>query len=251
MFLNMAKPPGGKRIKTLTKDTETGLHHTLNGILELTRQQLATTHEYVTMNDYCSDKIEAEYGVIREGMGGTYFITVQNCMEKLVITKTKLLLQLNADVYNFSVDIGHHCEKCKYLMDENASEVFHSLEELESKIPDATKMSLCHMAGYVTQKDPAETKEYLLDTTTFYFQKYGKYTDSLDRGGLKVPTDRACQWTFFGYIMFNAVKEVVCRKSLSNLLVTISDIHTFNMERRHALVLSNIFFQKSLHSEHS
>ena len=150
--------------------------------------------EYIyTINDYCSDPIEASYGVMREGMGGTYFITVQNCMEKLDITKTRLLLQLNADVFNYSVDIGHHCEKCKYLMDENASEVFDSLEELENKIPDATKMSLCHMAGYVTRKDPEETEEHLLETTTFYFEKYGKFTDSLDRRGLKVPTDTACQ----------------------------------------------------------
>ena len=243
MFLNMTKTPGGKRSKTLTKDTGTGLHHTLHGIVELTRQQLETTHEYVTTNDFCSDPIEASYGIIREGTGGTYFITVQNCMEKLDIAKTKLLLQLNADVYNFTEDIGHYCEKCKYFMDEHASEIFHSLEQLEGEIPDATKMSLCHMAGYVTRKDPAETEERLLGTTTFYFQKYGKFTNSLDRGGLKVPTDTACQWTFFGYIMFNAVKEVVCRKSLTNLLMIISDIHTFNMERRHGLILSNMFFK--------
>ena len=36
-------------------------------------------------------------------------------------------------------------------MDENVSEVFDSLVDLENKIPDATKMSLCHMAGYGTR----------------------------------------------------------------------------------------------------
>ena len=70
MFLQMS-PPGGKRVKSLRKDTAKGLHHTLNGIVELCRQQLHTTHDYVTMNDYCSDPLEKEFGKMREGMGGT------------------------------------------------------------------------------------------------------------------------------------------------------------------------------------
>ena len=121
--------------------------------------------------------------------------------------------------------------------------MFDNLEHLEKKIPDETKISLCHIAGYVTRKDEAIAEQLLLNETTFYYQKYGKFTESLDRGGLKIPTDSACQWVFFCYIMFNAVKEKVCRKSLSNLFMVVSDMHTFNMERKHGMILSNIFFK--------
>ena len=111
-------------------------------------------------------------------------------------------------------------------MDQEASEVFDALEVLEDKIPLETKMSLCHIAGYVTRHDDQDEME-LLNVTTFYYQKYGNYTKDLDRGGLKVPTDSSCQWTFFSYILFNAVKDKVCRKSLCNSFVLISDVFLF------------------------
>ena len=176
-------------------------------------------------------------------MGVTYFITAQNCLEKLEINKTRLLLKLNADVSNFPVDIGHHCQKCGYCMDEKASSTFEDLEKLEDHISSETKISLCHIAGYVTRHDDVESEESLLNTTTFYFQRYGSFTSSLGRGGLKVPTDSACQWTFFSYIMFNVVKNHVCRKSLANLFMVVSEMHSLNMQRKHALILSNIFFK--------
>ena len=122
MFLKMRKPEGGKRKGTLTEDTANALYHTLNGLVELTRLQLETTHNYVTLNDYCTDPIEGTYGILREGMGGTYFITVMNCIEKLCIYKTKLLLKSQVDVFNYAVDIGHECSMCGYWLDEKASE---------------------------------------------------------------------------------------------------------------------------------
>ena len=135
------------------------------------------------------------------------------------------------------------CDRCGYLLDENACVTFENLEVLEDKIPLETKMSLSHIAGYVTRHDEEEDETELLNVTTFYFKKYGSFTNSLDRGGLKVPTDSACQWTFFAYILFNAVKDQVCRKSLTNLFILISEMHTLNMTRKHAMILSNIFFK--------
>ena len=104
-------------------------------------------------------------------------------------------------------------------------------------------MSLCHIAGYVTRHDAERSEVELLEITTFYHQKYGDFTDALDRGGLNIPSDTACQWTFFCYIMFNAVKKDVCRTSLSNLFMLTSQMHNFNMQRNHALILSNVFFK--------
>ena len=106
-------------------------------------------------------------------------------MEKLDINKMKLLLKLNADVANLNVNIGHECEKCNFKPDDDTSSLFGCLSTLEDKMCRETKMSLVHMAGYVTRNDAEESEDDLLEVTTFYFQKYGDYTKKLDRGCLK------------------------------------------------------------------
>ena len=243
MFSDMEKSGKGKRSKQLTRDTSRSLVHTLKGIVELCKEQLSTTHRYVMLGEYSNDPIERAYGKLRQGSGGTYFLSVQQVMEKLDINKTKLLLRLNVDVSNLDVNSGHECDKCVYQLDDEATAVFDNLSALEDKISRETKMSLVHMAGYVTRKDEEKSEENLLGMTTFYFQQYGDYTRSLDGGGLNYPDDFACQWTFFCFTLFNTVKDKVCRKSLSSLFMLVSEQHSFGMQRHHAYILSNIFFK--------
>ena len=128
-------------------------------------------------------------------------------------------------------------------MDEEAAEIFDSLPEMEGSIPQETKMSLVYIAGYITRNDKELSENELLGLTTFYHKKFGSITDSLDRGGLNIPSDCACQWTFFCFILFNVVKDKVCRKSLCNILMSISEFYSFNMEKRHGHILANICFK--------
>ena len=73
-------------------------------MVELSKAKLRTVnHEYVAFNDYCQDPLEGEFGLFREGIGGTSFITAQNCEEKLDISKTRLLLMFDCDVTQYSV----------------------------------------------------------------------------------------------------------------------------------------------------
>ena len=238
-------PRGGARMKCLTMDTAKALYHTLNGLVDLCKELLADGYDFVMLGEFSNDPIEKEIGKFRQGSGGTYFISVQQVIEKLNINKTKLLLRLDAEsVANLNVLAGHQCSKCGYLLDEKSSEVFDALETLEEKLCTETKMSLVHIAGYVTRKDSSATESQLLDVTTFYFEKYGNYTKLLDRGGLNVPTDAACQWAFFCYILFNAVKESVCRTSLCNLFMLVSEMKKFNMQKEHGRILANEFLNK-------
>ena len=128
-------------------------------------------------------------------------------------------------------------------MDEEGAEVFDNLPELENKIPLDTKMSLVHIAGYVTRKDPELSEEALLSETQFYYQRYGDYTDGLDRGGLNVPTDYPCQWSFLCFCIFQSVKSKVCRKSLTNIFMLVSEHYSLKMKRKHGMILSNIFLK--------
>ena len=118
--------------------------------------------------------------------------------------------------------------------------MFDNLPALESSVPSETKMSLVYIAGYITRKDPELSENQLLEQTTSYYQKYGKFIDSLDRGGLNIPCDCCCQWTIFYFILFNTIKEKVCKKSLSNIFMLSSEFYSLIMQRRHGLILSNI-----------
>lgn len=96
-------------------------------------------------------------------------------------------------------------------------------------------MTLVYIAGYITKKDN-ETSEF----DTYFYEKYGDYRKSLERGKLKIPSDHTCQWLFFCFILFHTLKENVCHISLSNILILIPDFHFFRMERKHVHIFANI-----------
>ena len=91
-----------KREKDLTKDTANAFAHTCRGLIAISKYLLThKDYEYVMLGKFTSDHIEKEFGKLRQGSGGTYFITVQQVLEKVAISKTKLMLQLdpNSEVF--------------------------------------------------------------------------------------------------------------------------------------------------------
>lgn len=238
----MATSSQRKREKQLTRDTAMALSHTCRGIVDLCKYLLTTTgFQYVLIGKFTTDHLEKQFGKLRQGSGGTYFITVQGILEKVGIMKTRLLLNLGTDVNEFNVELGHSCSKCGFLLTEEMCEVFHNLTQLEETLDVNTKMALVYIAGYIVRNDNE------IDDSHEYYEKYGSFTDNLNRGGLSIPGDSACQWTFFSYIIFKIVADHVCRKSLSNILVLISEMHMFNMNRSHSYALANTFFNNYCH----
>ena len=94
-FISAITSESGKRQKQLTKDTGYCFTHTCKAMIELARYHLDQDHEYVPLGKASTDPLEKEFGKLRQGSGGTYFITVQQILEKVSINKTKLLLTLN------------------------------------------------------------------------------------------------------------------------------------------------------------
>ena len=58
-----------------------------------------------------------------------------------------------------------------------------------------------------------------------------------------MPTDSTSQLSVFCFILFNAVKEKVCRKFFCNLCMMVSKYYDFDMEKRHGVILSNILLK--------
>ena len=246
VFGNMAEnmKAGKKRIKQLSKDTARAVHQTCKGMIDLSIHLLKTTHEYVLLGKITSDPLEKMFCKLRQGSGGTYFITVQNVLQKVRIQKAKLCLDVGVDIDSLALNEGHSCGSCGYLMDETASDVFNNLSDLESRLSDDTLNALVYIAGYVSRNDKDDVDS---DDTSFYVSKYGAYISCLNRGGLTLPKDEICQWVIYCYIMYLTVSGSVCRTSLCNIMMLVAQFNKFNVQKHHGRILSNILINNHCH----
>ena len=106
-----------KRVNSLTKDNSRGLSHTCRGLFDLAKYLIQKKQlSNVMLGIFTSDPLGKQFDKLRQGCGGTYFITVQQILEKVEIAKKKLLLNLDMNIDGFSV---HSIGKCGYLLDED------------------------------------------------------------------------------------------------------------------------------------
>ena len=109
----------GNRKKQLSQNTATAIHHTCNRIISLCWHLLATSNKYVLLGQFSTDPLEKEFG---------NFINIQQCIEKLHIKQTSLLLNQNVNIDEFHVNPGHQCTSCDYKLSAEGSEIFDNLE---------------------------------------------------------------------------------------------------------------------------
>lgn len=246
MALEMSRPTNnktcdGKRFQSLTKDTGKAIWHTCNGLNEMAQHLLQTTHQYVLLGEFTTDHLEKQFGKLRQGSGGAYFITAQQVIEKVGIYKTKLLLKLDTDILK-DVNSIHNCDKCAYILGDRECAIFETLDQLEDYLPQDVKMTLVYIAGYVIKK-----QAFAVDETFFYYEKFGEYFKTLNRGGLTIPGDHVCQWVYYCYILFRDVANDVCRKSLSAVLFKISEFYDLHAGKTHCITMSNILINNHCH----
>ena len=116
MALQM-KSGQGKRYKQFTRDTAQAIHYTFNGIVSLCKSWLGVSKSYVLLGTFSTDPLEKEFGKLRQGSGGTYFITVQRTIEKVNISKAFLLLSAYVNVDCFNIKSRHSCFNYSFLLD--------------------------------------------------------------------------------------------------------------------------------------
>ena len=215
------------RVRQLSKDTATAIYNTSIGIVELARHFLdKRKYDYVCLGKFSTNPLEKTFSKFRQGSGGTYFLNTHKVTEKLRILKAKLQMKLNDDWESGLFKSEHLCDDCKYSLDVESSETFNNLSDFEASVSQETKQCLEEM-----------------EDTYFYYETYGEYSQKQNRGGLTLttPPDSVCQWTIFGFIIFNTVKSKVCRKSLVKILENVADHYNFNVRGRNCITLANIF----------
>ena len=79
------KPKESPRVHSLTHDTSKFLSHICRGAVGLVKHLLSKGNEYVMLGSFSTDPLEKAFGKLRQGSGGTYFITAQAVIEKVNI----------------------------------------------------------------------------------------------------------------------------------------------------------------------
>ena len=198
----------------------------------------------IILGQFTTDHLEKEFGKLRMGCGGTYFISCQQIIEKTSIQHGKLLLRLGEELDMVS---GHCCNKCSRVLNDEECSIFSDLSDPENvatiekeQLDTDCIQKLVYIAGYLC-------KNYIMeenDESTFdYYLKYGDYLDEINRGGLKKPDDTMVQFVILSYFLFlNVDKTEICRTSLSGYFMNLSKIHSLQILKPQSYSLSNIFF---------
>ena len=77
-------------MKILRRDALACLSQTVNGLVELSEYLLRKElFEYVILGSFSTAPLEKEFSKLQQESGCTYFITVQQILEKLNISKSK------------------------------------------------------------------------------------------------------------------------------------------------------------------
>ena len=77
----------------------------------------------------------------------------------------------------------------------------------------------------------------------FYYQKFGRYFDALNRGSLTLPQGCHVQWYIFCAIFFLQVLDAGCRKFFVNMFFLSSVRYSLCVSKNHCAILCNILLK--------
>ena len=215
------------------------LAHICRGAVDLTRHLLASGNEYVMLGWFSTYPLKRAFGKLRQGSGETYFLSAQSVIEKIRIQPAKLSTQLKLGISNDSTGDEHECELCKRLPTDKECEIFDNLEAPEESVGSDVVAAILYITGYL----PKQAGQIRDNDTMYYYDKFLKYLDQLNRGVLALPQDHLVQWCIYCFVLFTQIGERVCRTFLINLFISISEKWHFNISLKHSKILSNIFLK--------
>ena len=72
-------------------------------------------------------------------------------------------LSTNLTVDSFNIESGHSCFNCSCLLDGNSAEICDGLPQLESLVPEDTKIVLLYIGGHITRNGSGSSEGKLLN----------------------------------------------------------------------------------------
>ena len=197
----------GKRIRCLTHETSEAWHVSLHGLVGVTKNLLKNGVKYVCPGKVQSDRLEGEFGVIRQSSGGNYLISVEQVLSSLSLRRLKLYHKLEVDPDLLS-SAENFC--CKGSLEDKD----HDLELLDdcfseaSNLTEAEISTLYYISGYVTYKEDLETASGNLAD----LPPGSEFTNMLSRGKLKHPSSDLYDLSKYLYSFFKTREPKCCTK---------------------------------------
>ena len=232
------KKTGKTRHRQLSAETSRILSHICHGFVDLAKYLLNAGNDYVIFGWFTTDPLEKYFSKLRQGSGGTYFISAQSVIEKVRIHRAKLSTALNLD-FDADVDSTHQCDTCHRPLTQEECEILDNMEELEKNIQTDVVIGIVYIAGYVARK----FQEVDSDDTIEYYKKYGTYLDKLNKGGLCIPRDGIVQWSLFCFISFSTFSQPICRNFVVTTFLRIAEKYYFYIDEKQCRILCNIFMK--------
>ena len=160
----------------MTGDTSNAWHVTLNGLIDLVKSLLGLGVKYICLGKMQSDRLEGEFGAIRQMSGGCYSISVDQVISSLSLRILKLYSKLRLENI---VDTNKN-ERCKGNLDDRDEdlELLDSCFNYASDLSEDEKASLYYISGYVAFKESLTVP----DDVVISDHDTGEFTEMISRG---------------------------------------------------------------------
>jgi hypothetical protein len=222
---------GEYRVHMLTPDTKRTLWLTSMGLADLAEHLMERWgFEYVLTAELDSDRLEAEFAVMRGTTGSNQFMTVADVTYCIAGRNLSILAKLDAmeAVITTAEDRHIDCDQCAEIEDTRLD----TLAEGVDRLTDLDRYACIYVAGWLFRTTPD------FDTTDEDPVACDMaFTDELSRGKLMRPPQSLAYWTMLGLVWFiSNHKAVTCHTFAARSLLSIGSAY---LDREPTMALAN------------
>ena len=162
---------------------------------------------YVLPGQIQSDRLEAEFGIIRQGSGGSYLISVEQVLSSVGLRRLKLFSKLNLP----ASDIHLEKECCAVEFKDNVEDLdlLNECFQQSANLSEEEKASLYYICGYVTYKEGLPSADGEQDNISL---PESEFLRNVYRGKLCYPSEELYDFSQYVYSFFKERKHKCCRK---------------------------------------
>ena len=194
------------RVMCLTADTSNALNIALTGLVSLAQKLLNKCGlPYVLFKNFQSDRLEGEFGVLRQADGGNYYMGTDQVCNALKLQRIKLFSKI--DTLETTWHSGKAC--CQQPLSEEEMELLNDCFDLASSVNDIDRSSVYYIAGYVCHKEnlhPTFDDPQLTQPAC----PANKFVNQLSRGKLSHPPSYLYDLGLYLSAYYKHVKDKTC-----------------------------------------
>ena len=157
------------------------------------------------MGTFQSDRLEGEFGVLRQLNGGNYYISYEQIFSRIKLRRLKLFGLLEIPDTN----AHENADCCESDLTDDELILLDRCFEVSDDITTEVKSALYYISGYVAMKE-----DIGLDDPQIQNSEISDFTTKVSRRLLKHPPVKLLEPSFYIYAYYDAVEMKVCATRL-------------------------------------